>query len=966
MRSRWLWLGLLLGAIVLLFSLWAAFQQLEHRRLDRELKAVKLDMAAGRHALARQRLLNLTERTFVRDEALYDLGLCEEARGRQDAALAAWQRIPPRSPYAFKAAIARARIMANTGRFAAAEELLTSLPRPHDPMALWCRQGLELLLRIEGRTREVLPLIVETWDGAADPGMVLRRIYLLDNSAYPIVYVRTTLAAGDPDDDRIWLAKASLAAWSGQFDEAARWLERCMQRRPDDRAVWRARLELAVAALDLDGFERAATQISAAEFTTVETLRLRAWVTARQGDGHGEYKALLAMVEQDPGNIGAWDRLSELALREGRIPEAEGYRKRKTERNADRQRYKKLIERDDRAAHAEALEQLAGRLGRRLEARGWSLIRQGKAASERLAVEPESSLTAVSPDATLAVAFADLLSRSPVPRAPAPHALAGALPAFVDDAEAVGLRFVQSNGHSDAKNPPPPETMCGGVGLLDYDGDGWLDVYVVQGGPFPPPEQSAEAGDRLFRNRRDGTFEDVTARAGLSPISRGYGHGVAVADYDNDGRPDLFVTRWRGYALYHNKGDGTFEDVTEKSGLGGDRDWPTSAALADLDGDGDLDLYVCHYLRYDPTNPKRCEHPDSPGQHTCNPLDFPALVDHVFRNDSGKFVEVTAAAGFVDPDGRGLGVVAADMDDDGRIDIYVANDMSANYLFHNLGGFRFEETGQLSGAAASADGGYKAGMGIAFGDLDGDGQPDLAVTNYFGESTTFYQNLGHGFFADHSAAIGMAAPTRQLLGFGLAFLDVNNDGWLDVLSANGHVLDGRPTYPWTMPLQLLLAAPADICRDVSGSSGPPFQPLHLGRGLAVGDLDNDGRIDAVVVVQNEPLVFLHNRTRPPGHFVRFRLEGTRSNRDAVSARITIEAAGRKRVGFRVGGSSFQSSSDPRIHFGLGEALRIDSVEIKWPSGRVDRHTGLAADREYFVREGEAPAAGRPANPDRRG
>ena len=546
-----------------------------------------------------------------------------------------------------------------------------------------------------------------------------------------------------------------------------------------------------------------------------------------------------------------------------------------------------------------------------MEARGWSLIRQGKAASEPLGPILDGSVAASTQGQTLAAAFADLLSLTGPKRNLARRALPAQRPAFVDDAEAAGLRFVQNNGHSNAKNPPPPETMCGGVGLLDYDGDGWLDVFVIQGGKFPPPDKPSEDGDRLFRNRHDGTFEDVTARAGIAAMRRGYGHGVAVADYDNDGRPDLFLTRWHGYALYHNKGDGTFEDVTARAGLGGDRDWPTSAAFADLDGDGDLDLYVCHYLRYDPTNPKRCEHPDSPGQHSCNPLDFPALADHVFRNDSGKFVEVTSRAGFVDPDGRGLGVLAADLDGDGRIDIYVANDMSANYLFHNLGGFRFAEIGQLSGAAASADGGYKAGMGIAFGDLDGDLLPDLAVTNYFGESTTFYQNLGGGFFADHSTEVGMAAPTRQLLGFGQAFLDVNNDGWLDLLSANGHVLDGRPTYPWTMPLQLLLASPGGYLTDVSSSSGAPFQPLHVGRGLAVGDMDNDGRLDAVVVVQNEPLVFLHNRTQPRGGFISFRLEGTQSNRDAVGARITISSAGRKRVGYRIGGGSFESGGDPR-------------------------------------------------------
>ena len=300
----------------------------------------------------------------------------------------------------------------------------------------------------------------------------------------------------------------------------------------------------------------------------------------------------------------------------------ENYRKLKAERNVDRQRYRKLIDREDREAFAEDLERIAGRLGRRLEAHGWSLIHQGRTA-EPLVVESDEPPTASTREETLAAAFADLFAVNVVKHDQPRDSLPKVLPSFTDDAAAAGLRFVQSNGHSDAKNPPPPETMCGGVGLIDYDGDGWLDVYVVQGGPFPPPEKPTEAGDRLFRNRRDGTFEDVTARAGLSPISRGYGHGVAVADYDNDGRPDLFVTRWRAYALYHNKGDGTFEDVTEKSGLGGDRDWPTSATLADLDGDGDLDLYVCHYLRYDPSNPKRCKHMDSPGRHELQPARLP-------------------------------------------------------------------------------------------------------------------------------------------------------------------------------------------------------------------------------------------------------------------------------------------------------------------------------------------------------
>ena len=469
-----------------------------------------------------------------------------------------------------------------------------------------------------------------------------------------------------------------------------------------------------------------------------------------------------------------------------------------------------------------------------------------------------------------------------------------------------------------------------------------------------PLSPASHDGDRLFRNRGDGTFEDVTERSGIASFPRGYGHGVAVGDFDNDGRPDLFVTRWHSYALYRNQGHGRFEDVTASAGFGGDRDWPSSAAFADLDGDGDLDLYVCHYLFFDPANPKKCDHSDPSQNHTCMPRDYPAVADHVFRNDHGRFVDVTAQAGFVDPDGRGLGVVAADLDDDNKIDLYVANDMSTNYLFHNRGGFRFEETGHISGLAASADGVYKSGMGIACGDLDGDCRLDLAVTNFFGESTTFFRNLGQGLFVDHTALIGLLAPSRPLLGFGVAFPDVNNDGWLDLISTNGHVFDGRPQIPFKMPLQLLMGSPGGRLTDVSQRAGAPFRPLHLGRGLAVGDLDNDGRLDIVVVNQNEQLAYLHNRTAQPGHFIRFSLEGTRSNRDAVGARVTIISGGRRRMSERIGGGSYQSASDPRLHFGLGDSRQVERVEVRWPSGQVDRHEVLAADREYRLREGAKP------------
>jgi hypothetical protein len=424
-----------------------------------------------------------------------------------------------------------------------------------------------------------------------------------------------------------------------------------------------------------------------------------------------------------------------------------------------------------------------------------------------------------------------------------------------------------------------------------------------------------------------------------------------VGDYDNDGHPDLFVTRWRSYALYRNTGAGTFEDATGPAGLTGDRDWPTSAAFADLDGDGDLDLYVCHYLAWDETDPRRCSDPKDPSIYHCNPRDFAARPDHVFRNDGGRFVDVTARAGIIDRDGRGLGVVAADLDDDNRIDVYVANDTTANFLFRNLGGFRFEESALTVGAAANGNGGFQAGMGVACGDLDGDGRPDLAVTNFYNESTTFFQNMGQGTFSDRTEAIGLAAPSRYLLGFGIAFLDVKNDGRLDLLTANGHIHDGRPHFPWMMPAQLLLGGADGRLTDVTAQAGPPFQPLHLGRGLAAGDLDNDGRVDALILAQNEPLVYLHNRTAG-GHFLTIGLEGRASNRDGVGARVTVTADGRRQVAQRCGGGSYQSAHDPRLHFGLGEATRIEAVEVRWPSGRVDRFEDLAADAGYHLIEDE--------------
>ena len=312
---------------------------------------------------------------------------------------------------------------------------------------------------------------------------------------------------------------------------------------------------------------------------------------------------------------------------------------------------------------------------------------------------------------------------------------------------------------------------------------------------------------------------------------------------------------------------------------------------------------------------------------------------------------MTDAAGIIDREGRGLAVLAADLDDDGLVDLYVANDLTANLFYKNLGNFHFRELGAEAGLASNAEGGYLAGMGIACGDLDGDGRFDLAVTNFYGQMTTFYQNIGTDQFIDRTIEVGLGPPSRYLLGFGTTFFDANNDGRLDLATANGHVNDLRPHVPYAMPAQLFLGDQTGRLHDVTAQMGTPWTVPRLARGLAQCDLDNDGKVDLLLVSLGEPVAFFHNQG-PAGHFFTLGLEGTRSNRDAIGARVTLVSGGNRQVAQRFGGGSFLSSSDPRLHFGLDKATRVESVEVRWPSGRVDAFKDLAVDTAYHLREGE--------------
>ena len=964
-----------LATVALCSFSWVGYRATLGWWYDAELGRATREIASGDYDRARARLEWLRDRDEGGGEIDYHLGLCEEAAGRPDRAIASWARIGPGSPYADLATSSRAmmlRRLHDEGRFAALEVALDAVRNGSGPEAVEAGQSLARLLRFECRFDELRALLREEWARAPDPFRTLQELWLLDVDPVPIEMVRGVLdraSAGAPDDDRVWLGRAKLALWSGRLDEAERWLDSCLERRPADAVVWRAKLDWAMASDRAEEARRALGNLTPRVLPPERVLGLRAWLAARapkQGTSDRrrdrERRALEDLLAVDPGNAPALERLTALAVEGGELERAGELRRIKAELDGAHRRYGERIKGEPQAAHLPELASLAETLGRTFEAHAFlTLILRDRPDDpgardaltrldrRRAAI---SSIPAPRTPEHLVSELGPVGGDTPsLPRGGRPtHGAPGSRIAFTDGAESSGLDFTFDNGRSPSRQLP--ETMSGGVALLDYDGDGWMDVYVVQGGPFPPDPERPGLGDRLFRNRGDGAFEDVTQASGLDRFARGYGHGVTVADYDNDGRPDVFVTRWRGYALYHNNGDGTFSETTRQVGLGGDRDWPTSSAFADLDGDGDLDLYVCHYLAWDPEHPRLCPHESTGAPTYCDPRWFEALPDHLFRNDDGRFVDVTEAAGITATDGRGLGVVASDLDGDARVDLYVANDTTANVFYRNLGSLRFEEVGHESGLAGNAEGGYQAGMGIALGDLDGDGRPDLAVTNFIGEGTTFYQNLAGGMFVDRTADVGLMSASRSMLGFGIAFLDADNDGHLDLATANGHVNDYRPTFPYAMPAQLLRGGAGGRLADVSESAGAPWQFPRVGRGLAAGDLDNDGRVDLLVLSQDGPLAFFRNRT-DGGHSITFRLEGTASNRDGIGARVTVRAGGRDRVAWRIGGGSYQSSSDPRLHFGLGECDRVDWVEVAWPSGRVDRHLDLAIGTCHLIREGDA-------------
>jgi len=518
------------------------------------------------------------------------------------------------------------------------------------------------------------------------------------------------------------------------------------------------------------------------------------------------------------------------------------------------------------------------------------------------------------------------------------------------------------------------ETIGTGVAAFDYDNDGWQDLFFVNGSRlegFPPGDEPVQ---KLFRNKGDGTFEDVTARSGLA--LHFWGHGVATGDYDNDGMTDLYVSAWGPDKLFRNRGDGTFADVSEAAGVRDDR-WGASVAFADFNNDGMLDLFIANYVDFDTKTVPRRADPEHPCYYRgamvmCGPTGLQSEVDILYRNNGdGTFTDATQSAGVRTDVGMfGLGVAVADYDEDGDADIYVANDATPNQLYRNRGDGSFEEVGAMSGVAYGVDGTEQGSMGTAFGDYDGDGRLDIVVTNFSHQSFQIYRSAGDGFFEDVTYATGVAEATYLSLGWATDFFDVDNDGDLDLFFANGHVYPGVDAMQigttYLQRNQLLRNDPAPsgagrVFVDVGAAAGPGFGAARSSRGGGPFDLDRDGDIDLILTVMDAAPVLLRNDAATGNAWLDVRPVGRRANRSGVGVRIAATAAGRRQVRQSGGGGSFLWSCDPWVHFGLAGESTAD-LEVVWPGGTKQTFRGVKARASYVLVEGEELRASRPGVP----
>jgi hypothetical protein len=564
-----------------------------------------------------------------------------------------------------------------------------------------------------------------------------------------------------------------------------------------------------------------------------------------------------------------------------------------------------------------------------------------------------------------AIAISTALSPSPCAQNTPPHSAATKhLPkdsspgvSFDDITRAAGIDF-----HLTCGGPQKlyiVESMCGGVAVFDYDNDGWMDIFLVNGSTLEDIKTGKCHPSKLYRNNHDGTFTDVTEKSGINHC--GWGFGVAVGDYDNDGNEDLYITYLDGAVLYRNNGDGTFTDVTAKAGVGNPGRWGTSAAFGDYDNDGYLDLYVTNYVDLDLNHLPEfgqgsfCQYRGIPV--SCGPRGLKGARDRLYHNNKdGTFTDVTEKLNLDPGSYYGLGVMWLDYDLDGCLDLFVSNDSTPSLLYHNDCKGGFTEVGAEAGIAYSSDGREQAGMGVDSADYDNDGWPDIAKANFSDDTNNLFHNDHDGEFTDLAGPTNFGPVSIPFLGFGMKFLDVDNDGWQDVFVANGHVNPQVDQHSFGVtyaerPL-LFHNMRTGKFEEIGARSGVAMSRRYVARGAATADFFNDGRQDLIVTALDASPVLFRNQTQPSGHWIRIKTIGVRSNRDGFGARIRVKAGGLTQSAEVRANASFESASDPRLHFGVGAATQVDSIEVHWPSGTVDQVSALPADQEVTIKEGK--------------
>ncbi len=968
-RRWWVVIGLLIGAGVCLRPVFLPGPS--NRLLWRAADA----LVRARYEEAERLARVVLERWPEQAPALLIAGEAAAGADRPEDAAAYFLRVPAASPaeyvHAQYGAATRLLLMGQAG---AAEKCLRSVLAV-DPRHAKANEKLAVLLQVEGRTWEALPyaralLLAGQWTrdrllmiGGFD-AMMVTDPHLVDTC------LRTV-----PEDTLVLLGRARVDVIENRVDRGEWVFQRIIERDPRQIEA-QARLgEILLNKPESAGFLRWQAALPSEADGHPHIWYVRGLWAKRHNQPAAAVRCFLETLRLHPNHAGANFQVSQALISLGLSAAAEPF----SERSRLLSKVEALMNDLRTSNDPEMIRQVAeicGQLGREWEAAGWcrvALYLNPRADWAKAVLMRRHLLAAGATEFTLASAQPALrldLSAYPLPTWPSAtgseaagkvsRGIADGTVRLLDMAAEAGLAFSYYNGTtSNGKNTTAGlghilETTGGGVSVLDYDADGWPDLYFGQSGLWEQRGQPSTPQDRLFRNLGDGRFLDVTDLARLG--DREFSQGMAVGDYNSDGFPDLYVGNVGPNRLYENQGDGTFRDVTEQAGVAG-QGWTTSCALVDLNGDALPEIFEVTYVLLDEALKRRC---DRDGQSVaCSPNLLTAEQDRLYENlGDGRFRDVSEECGIHAPDGKGLGLVAADYDGSGRINVFVSNDTTANFYFVNQTAgpgqpLSFSEQGLQSGLAFNEAGQAQASMGIAAGDANGDGLLDLLLGHFYADSDTLYLQTPDHAFLDETRAAGLREPTFEMLTFGMQFLDGDLDGWLDAIATNGHVDRSIDAHvPDLMPPQYFQNLGQGKFRELSARSlGPYFEKRYLGRTVALLDWNRDGKPDVCISHLDAPAALLTNDTRDTGHFLAVNLVGVASNRDAFGTVLELTTGERTQVQQVVAGSGYLASNERKILFGLGGATRIDRLQVRWPSGTIQTFEGLEADQELAIVEG---------------